>query len=142
VDSRLVSYLYCFNITRDYYECHEYGESLWLDTGRPVVLKGLIQAAVCLYHLQGGNLKGGWAMWQRAKRYLDGERPVYHGIDLDALIRDIDDVFAKVPAEWYGKIVPAKEIEALNLPTVEVRIVDEKIRDILPAWTPEPLDGE
>jgi hypothetical protein len=81
-------------------------------------------------------------MWQRAKRYLEGERPVYQGIDLDAFIRDIDDVFAKVPAEWYGKIVPVKDIEALKLPTVEVHIVDEKIRDILPAWTPEPLDGE
>lgn len=72
MDERLLSYLYYFNCKSDYYECHEHGEALWLDSGRPVVLKGLIQAAVCLYHLYNGNVKGGYTMWLRATdtRYL------------------------------------------------------------------------
>jgi len=140
MDSRLISYLYFFNVKQDYYECHEYGEHLWLDMGRPIVLKGLIQSAVCLYHLQGGNIKGGYAMWQRARRYIHDARPVYEGMDLDRLTHDIDEVFRRVPSELYRSIVPEKLIEDLNLPTVKVRIVDDKINQILETWLPEPLE--
>lgn len=140
MDSRLISYLYFFNVKRDYYECHEYGEHLWLEMGRPVVLKGLIQAAVCLYHLYNGNVKGGYAMWQRARSYIAGSRPVYEGIDLDRLTTDLDHVFAQVPASWRERIVRPSEIEALHLPEVRIHIVDPEIELMLPNWTPEPLD--
>lgn len=142
MESRLISYLYFFNIKRDYYECHEYGESLWLDTGRPVVLKGLIQSAVCLYHLHNGNVKGGWRMWQRARQYIYHERPIYEGFDLDKLTLDLDEVFRRVPEDLYPKIVPAQVISGLNLPVVDIRIVDEDIRQQLPDWVPEPLEEE
>lgn len=140
MDSRLISYMYYFNIRRDYYECHEYGESLWLDTGRPQVLKGLIQAAVCLYHLQNGNVKGGWRMWQRARQYIAGERPIYEAMDLDKLTNDIDDVFQRVPSDLYTQIVPEVTIETLALPVVTLHIVDAFIRASLPTWTPDALD--
>ncbi len=142
MDPRLISYLHCFNVTQDYYECHEYGESLWLDSGRPIVLKGLIQAAVCLYHLHNGNVKGGWRMWQRARRYIAGERPVYQGIDLDQLTQDIDEVFARVPSDWYDKIVPAASVERLGLPTVRIKIVDPHLEQVVAGWTPEPLEHD
>ncbi len=140
MDSRLISFLYFFNIKQDYYECHEYGEHLWLEMGRPIVLKGLIQSAVCLYHLHNGNLKGGYSMWQHAKKYIQDERPVYQEIDLDTLIIDIDDVFHRVPQELYSKIVPLETIRQLNLPTVIVHIVDKGIERLLQTWSPEPLD--
>jgi hypothetical protein len=142
MDHRLISYLYFFNVKQDYYECHEYLESLWLDSGRPVVLKGLIQAAVCLYHLHNGNVKGGWSMWQRARGYIADELPAYQGIDLEQLTRDIDEVFSRVPSDWYDKIVPEAAIEQLGLPTVRIRIVDTRIQDMLADWTPEPLEGD
>jgi uncharacterized protein len=142
VDSRLISYIYFFNIQRDYYECHEYGESLWLDTGRPIVLKGLIQAAVCLYHLHNGNVKGGWRMWQRARQYISGERPIYESIDLDHLTQDIDEVFGHVPTTWYDQMRSESDIKALNLPTVMLQIVDVKISELLHTWVPGALDHE
>lgn len=139
-DDRMTSYLYCFNEQRDYFACHEYLESLWLDTGRPTVLKGLIQAAVCLYHLQGGNVRGGARMWRRARGYLLPHIPVYQMIDLRTLVEDIDAVFARVPAELEEQTVSAAQIAALHLPTVTVHIVDEEVRRILPTWQPAALD--
>jgi hypothetical protein len=142
MDHRLISYLYFFNVKQDYYECHEYLESLWLDSGRPVVLKGLIQAAVCLYHLHNGNVKGGWNMWQRARRYIADALPVYEGMDLEQLTRDIDEVFSRVPSDWYDKIVPEAAVKQLGLPTVCIRIVDRHIEEMLADWTPEPLEDD
>lgn len=142
MEPRWISYLYYFNIVQDYYECHEYGESLWLDSGRPVVLKGMIQAAVCLYHLHNGNVRGGYRMWLRARQYIAPERPVYLGVDLDALTADLDAVFACVPESWRTQWVPLSAIADLHLPTVTLCIVDETITSLLPSWTPEPLTQE
>lgn len=140
MDARMISYMYFFNVKRDYFECHEYLESLWLDSGRPVVQKGLIQAAVCLYHLQGGNIRGGYRMWQRAKHYMEGGRPVYESIDIDQLTRDINHVFALVPSELYESIVSPQQVEDLHLPTVVLAITDASLRESLPEFCPEPLD--
>ena len=139
MDPRLISYLYYFNVKADYFECHEYGESLWLDTGRPVVLKGLIQAAVCLYHLEGGNVRGGWRMWQRARNYLADARPVYEGMDIARLTADIDAVFDRVPSDWQTQIVSTSGIRSLELPEVKVQIVDPDLLNRLSTWQPEPL---
>ncbi|MCY0900745.1 MAG: DUF309 domain-containing protein [Firmicutes bacterium] len=140
MDERLVAYVYLFNVQRDYYECHEVGESLWLDTGRPVVLKGLIQAAVCLYHLQNGNVRGGAAMWSRARSYLKPSLPVYEGIDLVQLTHDIGGVFARVPVDWVNRIVAPDRIAALNLPVVTVRVVDDGLAQRVAAYHPVHQD--
>lgn len=137
-----MSYLFYFNVKKDYYECHEYGEHLWLESGRPVVLKGLIQAAVCLYHLGNGNVKGGYRMWLRAKAYLEPSCPVYESINLRQLISDIDEVWRKVPNQWYGDIVAVDSIAKLQLPIVQVHITDPRISELLLDWNPEPLDDD
>ena len=139
MDSRLISYLYYFNIKRDYYECHEYGESLWLDSGRPLVLKGLIQAAVCLYHLENGNVKGGYTMWLRAREYLAPHLPACEGLDLAALIADIDGVFQRVPPAYFGRVLASRLIAEPRLPAVSIRLVDAALAERLADWRPEPL---
>lgn len=136
MEARLLSYLYFFNIQRDYYECHEYGESLWLDSGRPVVLKGLIQAAVCLYHLENGNIRGGYRMWQRAKQYLHDARPVYEGMDLDALVADIDAVYARVPESCYRAIVSQTTVKSWHLPVVHIRLTNSDLVAAVETWQP------
>lgn len=140
MENRLFGYLYYFNIEKDYFECHEYGESLWLDSGRPIVLKGLIQAAVCLYHLENGNVKGGWRMWQRAKTYLAPSRPIYEGINLDSLVNDIDLVFHQVPTDWYDQVLPPKRIRDLKLPTVMIHIEDPQTAVAVTQWRPGQND--
>jgi len=140
MDERLVAYVYFFNVQRDYYECHEVGESLWLDTGRPVVLKGLIQAAVCLYHLQNGNVRGGTAMWSRARSYLQPALPIYEGIDLAQLTQDIGAVFARVPIDWIDRIVTPDLIAALDLPVASVCVVDDSLAQRVAQYQPTPQD--
>lgn len=136
MEDRLIAYLYYFNVTRNYFECHEVAESLWLDTGRPVILKGLIQAAVCLYHLENGNVKGGWRMWQRARGYLAPYLPSYESMDLERLTADIDAVFAQVPTTLYPQVVHSSVITELHLPVVKVHILDVAVAKAVEAWVP------
>ncbi len=131
MDERLVAYMYYFNVKRDYFECHEVGESLWLDTGRPIVLKGLIQAAVCLYHFENGNVKGAVSMWLRAREYLGSYVPVYEGIDLMQLIHDMDSYFGRVPSAWYDGQVTLKEIASLQLSPVSLVVIDPLVKQAI-----------
>lgn len=144
MENRLLGYLYYFNVKHDYFECHEYGESLWLDSGRPVVLKGLIQAAVCLYHLENGNVKGAWRMWQRAKTYLAPSLPVFEGINLTQLTADIDEVFHRVPQTLYHQVIAPSRITKLDLPRVLIHITDPHMKAALEHWSPgeHDLDDE
>lgn len=136
MDERLIAYLHYFTIEKNYYECHEYGESLWLDTGRPTVLKGLIQAAVSLYHLEGGNVKGGLPMWRRAKHYLEPQMPVYEQIDLQKLADDMDDVFSRIPQKWHDRVVSAAAVRSLQLPSVAIRVLDADLERAVRQWQP------
>ena len=134
LDDRFISYLYCFNELRDYFECHEYGESVWLDSGRPTLLKGLIQAAVCLYHLEGGNARGGWRMWNRAREYLK-ETDEYEGTDIHRLVQDIDDVWQHVPEAWRRESLTREQVQSLQLPTVQIQINNEELKQVVADWT-------
>lgn len=140
MESRLLSFLHAFNVQRDYFECHEYGEALWLDSGRPVVLKGLIQAAVCLYHLYNGNVRGGWRMWQAGRKYLMDAGPIYEAIDMEDLRQQIDGIFARVPAEWKFEMKSPLQIQSLNLPQVEIHTIQPELEFTIKNWKLHPLD--
>lgn len=142
MDNRLLAYLYCFNVTQNYYDCHEYLESLWLDSGRPAVQQGLIQAAVCLYHLYNGNVRGAKRMWGRGRPRLVAAAPAWQGINLQDLIQQMDDVFASIPAAWSDQTVAPQSIGALELPRVVIHFVDPALagrveRVILPSLEDE-----
>ena len=139
MDERLISYLYFFNTEQDYYACHEYGESLWLELGRPQVLKGFIQAAVCLYHLSNGNLRGATTMWNRAKGYLRDGLPSYQCIDTKSLIQDIDEIFSMVHSKFTANMVMPESIHQLQLPIVKINLLDESIHTLVHEYTPKPL---
>ena len=140
MEYRLLAYLYCFNVTGDYFECHEYGESLWLDTGRPEILKGLIQAAVSLYHLQNGNVKGGYTMWLRSRNYMQPYLPTYEGIDIETLTADINEVFRLVPSHWYDRDVGSEAVGKLLLPTVQIRVAQDIQGELEQFTLREPSD--
>ncbi|MBX5437220.1 MAG: DUF309 domain-containing protein [Alicyclobacillaceae bacterium] len=123
-DPRFIAFLYHFNVRQDYCECHECGEQLWLEHGRPSVWKGLIQTAVSMYHVRNGNVRGGWRMWQRAREYLRPYRPVYMGIDVDQLTADVDTWFERLPDAWRGAQVSPEDVDRLDLPAVQIRILD------------------
>jgi|GEM_PF-2234935 len=139
LEPRFLSFLYYFNVVGDFFQCHEYLESLWLDSGRPEILQGLIQTAVCLYHLENGNVRGARRMWARAKPRLEAQFPEYGSIRLNRLVQDMDDVFAKLPPSLTDRQVTVQTIRDLGLPRVLLQFADSGLDDKLQDWVPKPL---
>jgi predicted metal-dependent hydrolase len=88
-DSRYVAFVAHFNGDRDYYECHECMEELWLEEGRHPLLQGLLQAAVGLHHWNNGNLSGAVKLMRQALHKLAGQPDTVLGLDLSALRADL-----------------------------------------------------
>lgn len=73
---------------RRYEEAHEEFEKLWLanEAGDADFFKGLIQAAICLHHLQRGNLDGARKLYSGHRRYLAAYLPSHRGLDVQAFL--------------------------------------------------------
>lgn len=87
-DRLYVQFLVYFNIRRDYFECHEVMEELWLEEGRSPLYQGLLQIAVGLYHHQNGNISGSRKLFQAGIDKLEAYPPEVLGIDLESLLTD------------------------------------------------------
>ncbi|GIP46953.1 hypothetical protein J53TS2_05440 [Paenibacillus sp. J53TS2] len=85
-----VAYLVYFNRDRDYFECHEVLEELWLARGHDPLYKGLLQIAVGLFHARRGNLSGGRKMLLSALEQLSPYPEQSLGIDLGKLLRETE----------------------------------------------------
>lgn len=84
-DRLYVQFIYYFNMARDYFECHEVLEELWLEEGRDPLYQGLLQVAVGLYHHQNGNANGSIKLFTAALEKLEGHPAETLGIDLASL---------------------------------------------------------
>src|SRR5206468_13126286 len=84
-DRLYVQFIYYLNVARDYFECHEVMEELWLEEGRDPLYKGLLQVAVGLYHYQNGNPNGSVKLLTGALQKLNGFADVELGLDLKRL---------------------------------------------------------
>lgn len=62
---------------REFFECHDVLEELWTDFIGPErnFYKGLIQAAVALYHFSEGNLHGARKLFRSSSKYLEPYQP-------------------------------------------------------------------
>lgn len=83
-----LAYLVYFNRDRDYFECHEVLEELWLAQERDPLYKALLQVAVGLYHFRNGNVRGGTIMMDQAHSVLGTYPDDTLGIDLAKLVRE------------------------------------------------------
>lgn len=81
-----VAYLVYFNRDRDYFECHEAMEELWLKLDRDPVYKGLLQIAVGLYHFRNRNYRGGHMMLDSAVQRLEHAPSQAMGINMVKLV--------------------------------------------------------
>lgn len=86
--SLFIRFLYHFNIDRDYYECHEVMEELWMEEGRNPLYQGLLQVAVALFHYRNGNVNGARKLFQKALAKLTKQPGDSLGIDLTRLCRE------------------------------------------------------
>jgi predicted metal-dependent hydrolase len=89
-DPRYLAYISHFNGDRDYFECHEVMEELWLEEGRSPLLQGLLQAAVGLHHWDNGNRSGAAKLMKAALGKLSSYADVVLGLDLTSLRRNLE----------------------------------------------------
>ena len=83
MDERYRKFFELFN-ERDFYECHEVLEDLWMETAgeeRPFY-QGLIQTATAFYHLQNGNFGGARKLFTTGLEYLKPFPDRYLSFDL------------------------------------------------------------
>lgn len=86
-----LAYLVYFNRDRDYFECHEVLEELWLAKERDPLYKALLQVAVGLYHFRNGNIRGGRIMLHRSHEVLQQYPPETLGIRLAKLVKEVGE---------------------------------------------------
>ncbi|MFC5653418.1 DUF309 domain-containing protein [Paenibacillus solisilvae] len=88
-DERFVHFVVLFNVDRDYFECHEVMEELWLEEGRNPLYQGLLQAAVGLHHWRNDNYSGAVKLFDQAENKLVQYPDNMMGLDLAQLRADI-----------------------------------------------------
>jgi predicted metal-dependent hydrolase len=76
----------------EFWHAHEQWEACWKASGEPDALfyKGIIQAAAALVHWRKGNLRGLRRNWEKGRPKLVALAPAMNGLDLRALIADMD----------------------------------------------------
>lgn len=75
-----------------FWHAHEQWEACWRQAAEPdaTLYQGLIQAAAALVHWQKGNPRGLQRNWAKARPKLVALAPTLRGLDLCALITDMD----------------------------------------------------
>ncbi len=96
VDARFTEGLALFG-EKEYYECHEIIEALWLETPKDDpyrdLYQGVIQAAASIYQLERGILSGAIGLYRTAKIYLKPYEPSALGADVESIITLMDELF-------------------------------------------------
>jgi predicted metal-dependent hydrolase len=106
-DRLYVDFIYYFNIERDYFECHEVMEELWLEEGRKPLYQGLLQIAVGLYHHWNGNVGGSIKLFSQGIEKLQHFSSPILGIDLAMIVEESRQYLQKLlniaesPFEFY-----------------------------------------
>lgn len=128
-----VEFLYYFNTARDYFECHEVMEELWLEEGRSPLLQGLLQVAVGLYHHGNGNVSGAIKLLTAALEKLEPQPDDALGIDLGLL--------RKQSAEYVAKLhrIEAAPFEPYDL---DIVILDRELERLVEAMKANPPQKE
>jgi len=82
----------------EYFEAHEAWEKVWYGTEGEEnrFLKGLIQVAVSLHHLETGNLAGARKVMTTALDYLREFSSSRRGVDLDQLRSAVLPIFREL----------------------------------------------
>ena len=107
VDKHFKKGIELFN-RKEFFECHEVIEDLWLATQDESknLYKGVIQAAVALYHLGRGNMRGARKLYRTSSRYLKPYAPKALGLNVRKLLNDM-----KVCFEEDNQVIPKLEFE-------------------------------
>ena len=106
VDTRFVQGLALFD-KKEYYECHEIIESLWLETPKEDkhrgLYQGVIQVAAAIYQLERGITGGAQGLRASAKAYLEPYKPAALGADVSGILKTMEDKFQIWTSKNAGK---------------------------------------
>jgi predicted metal-dependent hydrolase len=132
-DPLYISFLYYFNRERDYFECHEVMEELWLQEGRNPLYQGLLQVAVGLYHHANGNRSGAIKLLTQAVDKLRLYPAHSLGIDLGKVLRE---------SEEYRDGLLDEEAATREAPypyhDLDIDICDPELARLVQEWSPQP----
>jgi len=130
-DEKFVHFIVLFNIDRDYFECHEVMEELWLEEGRNRFYQGLLQVAVGLHHWRNDNLSGAVKLFTAALEKLQPSGDVQHGLDLKQLKADTRQALELLLAD--GEAPPAFR-------SFDIRVLDAELAELTERLAAIPLE--
>ncbi len=113
-----IQFLYHFNMDRDYYECHEVMEELWLEEGRNLFYQGLLQIAVGLYHFRNDNISGSIKLFVAGIKKLERYDDVLLGINVNR-IRNDSCIYVHKLSNY--------EIDPFSFYDLNIEIVDDRL---------------
>lgn len=102
-DPRIDEGIRLFN-EQAYFECHDVFEDFWSELvgTEKKFFQGLIHAAVCLFHFEGGNLSGARKMYHSFSMYVGAYPADFCDIDLVRLMTEMETCFAELLAAKNG----------------------------------------
>lgn len=121
-DRLYIQFIKLFNEERDYYQCHDVMEELWLEEGRKPLLQGLLQVAVGLHHFQNGNRSGAIKLLVAALQKLHAYPHLVMGIDLNQLRTDAEEILDEL-MQQEGELPPFRDIT--------IRVVDQELEFLI-----------
>lgn len=101
----------------EYYECHDLLEEIWMGDKNNKFLQGLLQMAVAIYHFENGNIYGSRALFKSAHKYLTAYLPIYWELNLEWVIKYIEESLAILPMQ---DKVPLDELQ--NIPFKKIKL--------------------
>ena len=118
-DPRLVQGVTWFNAGA-FFDAHEVWEDLWLDChdSTRTFYQGLIQAAVALHHFRNRNTRGARSLCRSATAYLQPYSPVFQGVDVERLLRELHDCCAELLAD--DSSTPGAVLDPERLPEIQM----------------------
>lgn len=128
-----VKFLHYFNEERDYFECHEVLEELWLEEARNPLYQGLLQVSVGLYHFRNENVKGAVKLFRSALEKLKLFPDDCLGINLGKVEQDTSDYLDRLeqydthPIDFYDLTIEIHDPELQQL--VEHIVMPERESD-------------
>ncbi|MEX2104338.1 MAG: DUF309 domain-containing protein, partial [Bacilli bacterium] len=117
---------YHFNMDRDYYECHEVMEELWLEDGRNLFYQGLLQIAVGLYHFRNDNVSGSIKLFFAGIKKLEHYDDVLLGINVNRIRND---------SSIYVHKLSNYEKESFSFYDLNIEVVDEKLNTLIMGYS-------
>ncbi len=103
-DARIEEGIRLFNECQ-FFACHDVLEDYWSEVVGPEksFFQGLIQAAVALFHFEGGNFGGACRMYASSREYMSPSAEGIAGINVAKLLEDMKTCFAElcVPRSSY-----------------------------------------